>query len=180
MSSNKTKGKHLAFCALFCTLICVGAKIQIPTYLTPITLQMPAVLLCLLILPKPHSIITIAVYIFAGLIGLPFFSSGGGFAYILNPSFGYLLGFLIATLTCNLLFKGQDYKNLLFKCLTVLITVHVIGTFYTYFISRFYLVNGLTFFEALIYSSVIFLPTDLIWCFICPLVAKRILKQITL
>ena len=180
MNNKKIKGKHLAFCALTCALIAVGSKIQIPIFTTPITLQMPAILLCILILPGFLSVATIAIYIFAGFLGLPVFAGGGGFSYALNPAFGYLIGFLLASLIISFLKAKGGNKNLIVMAFIILLTTHTLGVFYTYFISNFYLFNGLTILNSIIYASLVFLPTDIIWCFICPAVAKRILKAINL
>ena len=35
------------------------------------------------------------VYVLIGLVGLPIFTEGGGPQYILKPTFGYLLAFII-------------------------------------------------------------------------------------
>ena len=180
MKDKKIMGKHLAFCALSCALITIGSKIQIPISATPLTLQMPATLLCIFILPNFLSTATIAVYIFAGLLGLPVFASGGGFSYIFNPAFGYLIGFLLASIIISFI-KTKTQSNSLFVLgIIAIVIVHTFGFLYTYFISNFYLANNLTFLNALVYGSLVFLPTDLIWCFICPKIATRVLKAVNL
>ncbi|MBR3864023.1 MAG: biotin transporter BioY [Clostridia bacterium] len=180
MNYKRIKGKHLAFCALSCALISVGAKIQIPIFTTPLTLQMPAMLLCVFILPNFLSTATIAVYIFAGLLGLPVFASGGGFSYVLNPSFGYLIGFLLSSVIISLLKAKKNYKNQFIYGILVILVVHTVAVFYTYFISNFYIHNGLSLWQALVYTSFVFLPTDMVWCFICSALSRRILKAINL
>jgi biotin transport system substrate-specific component len=37
---------------------------------------------------------TVLLYIAEGLSGLPFFANGGGWAYVLSPSFGFIVGYL--------------------------------------------------------------------------------------
>lgn len=37
---------------------------------------------------------TVALYVAEGLSGLPFFANGGGWAYVLSPSFGFIVGYL--------------------------------------------------------------------------------------
>ncbi len=180
MINKKIKGKHLAFCALSCALIAVGSKIQIPIFITPLTLQMPAMLLCILILPRFLSTLTIAVYIFAGLLGLPVFASGGGFSYALNPSFGYLIGFLLASVIISFLKSKKKTNGLFLMGVITILVVHIFGFLYAYFISNLYLSNNLTFLNALLYGSLVFLPTDLIWCFLCPQIAKRVLKAVSI
>jgi biotin transport system substrate-specific component len=36
------------------------------------------------------------IYVVLGLIGIPVFTKGGGLSYIFEPSFGYLIGFILA------------------------------------------------------------------------------------
>lgn len=40
---------------------------------------------------------SVCIYIVLGLMGLPVFAEGGGLAYVLKPSFGYIIGFAIAS-----------------------------------------------------------------------------------
>jgi biotin transport system substrate-specific component len=41
-----------------------------------------------------YAFVAVIIYLLAGLIGLPLFAYGGGWTYIFEPSFGYLLGLL--------------------------------------------------------------------------------------
>ena len=109
------KGKHFAICGLFCALLAISSKIQIPTPLIPLTMQTATLFLCILILPNFLSFFTAIVYLITGLIGLPIFAQGGGFSYLLNPTFGYLLGFLFSALIKGIFFKKERLKNSLFK-----------------------------------------------------------------
>lgn len=74
----------------------VAAQVAIytPVSPVPITLQTFAVLITGAALGSLRGMLSMAVYIVAGLIGVPWFagaSSGWG-----GPSFGYLIGFLVA------------------------------------------------------------------------------------
>lgn len=176
---NKTiNAKSLAFCGLFIALISIGSKVQIPTGLTPITLQGAVILISLLTLPPKLSLITIAVYIIAGLIGLPVFAHGGGFSYLLTQSFGYLLGYLIVTIINLFVKTANSYPKRVIFCIISILIVHIIGVTYTYFICNKFLNDPITFGQAIIFGSLIFLPTDFLWCFICPLVANRLKRGI--
>lgn len=82
--------------ALCLALIIVGARIQVPLpYFDYYTLQFTFVLLSSVLLPVRYAVGTMGAYILLGLMGVPIFAGGGGFAYVLRPSFGYLIGFLV-------------------------------------------------------------------------------------
>ena len=51
--------------------------------------------MCALLLGRKWGTISLVLYLALGLVGLPIFSSGGGPAYVLQPSFGYIIGFAI-------------------------------------------------------------------------------------
>lgn len=46
-----------------------------------------------------YSFIAVILYLILGILGLPFFAFGGGFHYLLEPSFGYLLGLIPLSVT---------------------------------------------------------------------------------
>ena len=74
-----------------------GALIKIPLWPVAITLQTFFVILSGIILGPRYGALSQLVYIIIGLLGLPVFSGGGGLAYLMQPSFGYLIGFVIST-----------------------------------------------------------------------------------
>lgn len=47
---------------------------------------------------RNYALIASCLYLISGLAGLPFFAFGGGWQYIFEPSFGYLLGILMISL----------------------------------------------------------------------------------
>ncbi|MGI9405945.1 MAG: biotin transporter BioY [Hyphomicrobiaceae bacterium] len=77
-------------------LIAICAKIQVPMWPVPMTMQVFAVLLIGLAYGARLGFATVALYLAEGAIGLPVFASGGGFAYLAGPTGGFLLGFPIA------------------------------------------------------------------------------------
>jgi biotin transport system substrate-specific component len=62
----------------------------------PITLQVPALLLTALVCGPRSSMLAAVAYLSVGLFQLPVFTGGGGLSYLLDPGFGYLVGFLPA------------------------------------------------------------------------------------
>jgi len=85
--------------ALCCALIILGTQIRIPFFFgVPLTLQTPMIQVAALCLPHPYGIYSVGLYLILGAAGFPVFAMGGGIAYLMEKTGGYLLGFLIATL----------------------------------------------------------------------------------
>ncbi|MFM7315206.1 MAG: biotin transporter BioY [Cyanobium sp.] len=61
-----------------------------------ITLQVPALLLTALVAGPRSGLLAAVAYLSVGLFQLPVFNAGGGIGYLLDPSFGYLAGFVPA------------------------------------------------------------------------------------
>ncbi len=77
----------------------LGAFVRIPLPFTPvpITMQTFFVLLSGAFLGSGLGLTSQAIYLVIGCLGLPIFSQGNfGFAYILGPTGGYILGFIMA------------------------------------------------------------------------------------
>ncbi len=53
----------------------------------------------------------VLIYVLLGLIGLPIFAAGGGLGYVLKPTFGFILGFLLSTIPAGLIAKKFDNKK---------------------------------------------------------------------
>lgn len=110
---NMTAG-DLAYCALFVALMVVGAKINIVLPIgTGVTVSLQimfAVITGLLIGPR-NGLISLVVYLLLGLIGLPVYAHGGGLAYLLRPTYGFLLGFASAAWLSGILLKSFRKKN---------------------------------------------------------------------
>ena len=98
--ASRSITQDAAVCGLFAALIAVGAfmKIVIPVGADTMnfTLQWLFVLLAGLLLGSRRAFRSVAVYLITGLIGFPIFARGGGPAYLLRPTFGFLLGFALA------------------------------------------------------------------------------------
>ena len=73
-----------------------------------------------------------------GLIGIPVFSTGGGFQYVLTPSFGFIVGFLVASLIIGSNFGKSKWMKLV-KGIIGLLVLDIIGMIYMYIILKYYL-----------------------------------------
>ena len=77
-------------------LMAVSAKIQVPMWPVPMTMQTFAVLVIGMAYGARLAGATLLLYLAEGAVGFPVFASGGGIAYMAGPTGGYLVGFLIA------------------------------------------------------------------------------------
>ena len=99
----RNRTQYLILTALFTALTAVGAFIKIPVGPAPISLQLFFIVLAGVLLGPWYGCLSQILYVGLGLVGVPIFTSGGGFSYIFNPSFGYLLGFILVPIIVGLL-----------------------------------------------------------------------------
>jgi len=88
----------------FAALTALGARLSVPLPGTaiPMTLQPVAVLLAGALLGSRAGAASQVAYLAAGVMGLPVFAAGGGAAYLLGPTGGYLLAFPVAAAIAGL------------------------------------------------------------------------------
>ena len=95
---------YSSFIALFAALICVGCFIKIPLGVIPIVLQNILCILTGVLLGGFLGATPAALFLLAGLIGLPVYSGGsGGIAVWLGPTGGFLPGYLLGALVSGLI-----------------------------------------------------------------------------
>lgn len=180
---SKIKTKNLVRCSLFTALIAIGAFIQIPVPMMDyFTLQLAFVLLAGMLLGPVYGMVSAAVYVAAGLIGLPIFAAGGGIAYVLRPSFGYLLGFIAAAFLSGFVCKkinANTFKGYLAAAFSGMIITYIIGFAYKFVIVNFYLHEASSLW--VIISASLFgidIPGDIVLSLASALIAERIGKVI--
>ena len=88
--------RQLVRTALFAALTAVGAFLKIPLGPSAITLQFFFTAMAGCLLGSGCGALSQLIYVALGLLGLPVFTAGGGFSYVLHPTFGFLLGLIPA------------------------------------------------------------------------------------
>lgn len=152
----------IALVALMAALTAVGAFIKIPLPYVPITLQIPFVCLAGLLVGPWRGATSQVVYLIIGLIGFPVFAKGGGPQYVLEPSFGYLLGFIPAAFVAGLITrKSRTYGRCALGVLAALLVDYIVGVPYLAAVMAFILATPIELQSAL-KIGLLPLPKDLV------------------
>lgn len=87
---------HALLIALGVAAYTISAKVQLPTYPVPTTMQAFVALVIGAAYGGRLALATTLAYLGLGVAGAPVFAAGGGLAYVAGPTGGYLVGFAIA------------------------------------------------------------------------------------
>ena len=164
-SNRKITSKELVLCALFTGLIIVGAFIKIPIPNVPLTLQVMFTNLAGLVLGSRLGALSVLTYVLLGLAGVPVFTSGGGIGYVLMPTFGYLIGFIIGTFAAGRIVEREENHSIrkyLLASFVNLLIVYIFRAMYLYFVKNFYVGDALSIKNAILFGILIPLPGDVI------------------
>ena len=132
--------RNMVLAALFAALTAIGAFLQIPTGTVPITLQFLFTALAGLLLGWKWGAISQLLYVGIGLLGLPVFTQGGGIGYVLQPSFGFLLGLIPAAAVIGALpARRTGYLTVLAAVLVGDLILYAVGVPYMYLILHVYM-----------------------------------------
>ena len=110
-------------------LLTISAKVQVPFWPVPMTMQTFVIFLIGMTYSVRLSFATVAFYLFQGAIGLPVFAAGGGIAYLVGPTAGYLYGMLFASIIISYLANLGFSKTYFKAALSLLIGSVVIFSF---------------------------------------------------
>jgi len=159
--------------SLFTTLTIIGAFIRIPIPFVPLSLQTFFVLLAGSVLGPHLGAASQLLYLLLGLAGLPIFANGGGLSYVLQPTFGYLMGFPIASFVVGALFHKNtrlaavtlpavSFPAAFFSYAAGMVVIFTPGVFYLWLSTNVFLGGTLSLNKALAAGFLVFLPGDLI------------------
>lgn len=92
-------------------LLTLSAKVQVPFWPVPMTLQTMAVMLIATVMGPRLAVASFLAYLGAGMAGLPVFAGsperGIGLAYIMGPTGGFLIGMLLMSAVTGALSQGR-------------------------------------------------------------------------
>ena len=126
--------KNLFIALIGSILLAISAKIKIPFYPVPMTMQTLVVLIIGIGFGWKLGIATIMLYLFEWIIGFPVFSwtteKGIGLAYFTGPTMGYLIGFLTASLLASKISIKDNFLLVLIKLIIATSTIYILGLFW--------------------------------------------------
>jgi len=108
-------------------LLAISSKIQTPFTLVPATMQTFVVLLLGMVLGYKLAAATVVLYLMEGSMGLPVFAKGGGFAYLMGPTGGYLIGFVFTAFFAGMVKVKNDSIVIFIYLLFSVSTAYIFG-----------------------------------------------------
>ena len=109
----------------------ISAKLKIPFYPVPMTMQTFVVLFLGLAFGYKIGLATVGVYLLEGIMGMPVFSNspekGVGLIYFIGPTMGYLVGFLLAVFFAGYLNFKKNIFIIFIKLIFAVSTIYLFG-----------------------------------------------------
>ena len=109
----------------------ISAKIKIPFYPVPMTMQTFVVLFLGVSLGYKIGLASVGLYLLEGIVGLPVFSNspekGVGLIYFTGPTMGYLIGFLTASYLASKINNSDNFILVLTKLIVATTTIYILG-----------------------------------------------------
>ena len=112
-------------------LLTISAKIKIPFYPVPMTMQTFVVIFLGISFGYKVGVTTIFLYLLEGIVGLPVFSNspekGVGIVYFVGPTMGYLIGFIFASFLAGYFRYNSNFLNTFFKLILSTSIIYIFG-----------------------------------------------------
>lgn len=176
--------RSMALIAMFAALIAVGAYLRIPGPV-PKTFQLFFTVLGALLLGSRGGAAASGLYVLLGLVGVPLFTQGGGFSYVLHPNFGYLLGFIIGAWIIGRIAEGgrteeASIGRLLCASYTGMLVCYAIGVVWLFIITNYVLGVTMSAWKAFLYGFLVLIPGDIVLCTLAAFLARRLHRTLHL
>lgn len=177
----KLTTRDMTMVSLFAVLSIIGAKVSLPVLAIPFTFQFIISLLTGIVLGARRALLAQGLYLMMGLVGLPVFAKGGGLAYVLEPTFGYLIGMaqgaglvgLAADRLDPLRHSLKPWPLVPFNFLALAV-VYAVGLAYMYGVMNLYVGKDMTFLKTIQVGMIPFLVNDSIYCVLAALLGPRL------
>ena len=136
--SNNKLIKSFIIIILGSVLLTISAKIKIPFYPVPMTMQTFMVLFLAISFGYKIGVATVILYLLEGIFGLPVFSNspekGVGIVYFVGPTMGYLIGFVFASFIAGFLKYNSNFFLTFIKLLLSTSIIYILGVFWLGFL----------------------------------------------
>lgn len=172
-SQIKCVSADIAECALFTALMIAGAYISIPFPFVPLTFQTVFATLSGLLLGWKKGVLSTAAYMVLGLVGVPVFTAGGGFSYVLKPSFGFVVGFIAASGVGGMFYaRSRKLWHYVVLSLCACAANYVLGGVFIYV--WLILNGGYDIASSMVAWVYIFIPKDVVLAVVAAIVAWKV------
>ncbi len=167
--------RDIVLCALFAAVLCVVSPFTLPIGPVPLSLCNFALMTAACVLGGVRGAVSAAVFVAAGVIGLPVFSGGmGGLGHILAPTGGFILSYVPSAALSgafSTLGRGRKYGFwiTLTGCFLSVVLGYIIGTAWYAFSAN------ISFSHELLAVCVLpFLPFDTVKCVLAVMLSQLI------
>ena len=177
----RKKAGEIVMVSLFAALTAVAAFIRIPIPYVPLTLQTLMVMLAGLILGSRLAALSQVLYLTIGLLGLPIFAQGGGPSYVLQPSFGFLVGFIAGAYIIGRMVERVgilSFPRTLAALVLGQAAIYVLGIAYLHFNLNFLIHKPTSLFTTIKFGLLVFIPGDILKTLAAALVVAPIRQSI--
>jgi biotin transport system substrate-specific component len=174
--------------SLFTALTAVGAFVRIPIGYVPFTLQDFFVILSGSVLGAYFGALSQMLYLVIGLLGVPVFSQGGGPGYIVQPTFGYLLGFPVASFVIGKLVWGRQrypqtppppLPRIIAANATGVLVIFIFGLAYLYLNMKYIVGKPLSLSQTVWAGFILFIPGSLLKIVVSSLISPKLSRLLT-
>ncbi|NLO76556.1 MAG: biotin transporter BioY [Clostridia bacterium] len=176
--------KEMTRTAIYTALLCiaafilrVGGEAVVPFSFLPIMILLSGAML-----GSRLGSLSVLIYVMLGLFGVPVFAQApyGGFSYILQPTFGFLLGDILAAFIVGRVIEKTKFANVLRYALAMLlgiVAIYLLGLPYLYLILNVYLGEPMTFWGVIKIGFLPFILMDLIKGLFAGAIALRLSRR---
>lgn len=181
---SKFSARDITMTAVFAALAVVAAMlIRYAGSIVPFSLLPFVVMLAGGLLGARLGALSVVVYILLGLIGVPVFASPpfGGPAYVLQPTFGFLLGFTGGAYVIGALLKNKErsgFARYFLSMVVGLTVIYLIGLPYLYAILTFYMGKTVSVSKVLTIGFTPFIALDLVKAAAAAVLAKAVFRRL--
>lgn len=181
----KLSTQELTLAAMFTALMCITTmlvRVFQPIVILPFSLQPFIMLLAAFILTPRGAAFSMLAYLTLGLMGIPVFSLPpyGGPAYILIPSFGFILAFPLAAWVQARLIKKNSLTNFILAGIAGIIIIYLIGLPYMYVILNYYVGQAVDILILLKIALLPFITFDVIKIGLASWLAVQLINRLNL
>ncbi len=180
----KLTAKEISLAAMFAALAAAAAALfRFGAPVVPFSLVPFVVVLAGMLLGPRLGAVSMGVYVLMGLLGLPVFEKPpyGGPAYVLQPTFGYLLGFILGAYVTGKLIpeKGEPgIARYLLASVAGVAAIYLPGLPYLYLILNFYLGKAVPVMKVIQIGFLPFIALDLVKAAVASFLAKAVVRRV--